>query len=311
MSEVTSGMEDGAKENKYDKGGRNDIKLEGNKCGVVYEFDVDGDSTDACGGFEYLAYVVHHPDFGLIAGLFEQRYPCADASDFTLLDAGGLGLLLLCWIGCTIAVENAPVSRPSMSQIMARFRREWMRQFVTRQPRIYDGQIIASLRQGTAFFASASMIAIGGGFALLGNADRLRGVAQDLTLDSDPVFLLEVKLLVLLLFAANAFLKFVWSHRLFGYCAVLMAAVPNDPEDPLAVPRANKAAEINIAAARGYNRGLRSVYFGIACGAWLVGAWALMAAVAVTLLVIGRREFASHSRAVLLDPADGIRPAPL
>ena len=43
MSEVTSGMEDGAKENKYDKGGRNDIKLEGNKCGVVYEFDVDGD----------------------------------------------------------------------------------------------------------------------------------------------------------------------------------------------------------------------------------------------------------------------------
>jgi uncharacterized membrane protein len=43
-------------------------------------------------------------------------------------------------------------------------------------------------------------------------------VAQDLTLESDPIFLLEVKLLVLLLFAANAFLKFVWSHRLFGYC---------------------------------------------------------------------------------------------
>ncbi|WP_299787120.1 DUF599 domain-containing protein [uncultured Marivita sp.] len=219
---------------------------------------------------------------------------------FTALDAVGLCLLVVSWIGCTLVVENAPKSYPSTSQIMAGFRRDWMRQFVTRQPRIYDGQIIASLRQGTAFFASASMIAIGGGFALLGNAERLRGVAQDLTLESDPIFLLEVKLLVLLLFAANAFLKFVWSHRLFGYCSVIMSAVPNDPEDPQAMPMALQAAEVNITAARGYNRGLRSVYFGIASSAWLLGAGPLLLATGVTLLVILRREFASQSRQVLL-----------
>lgn len=221
-------------------------------------------------------------------------------SHFTPLDALGLVLLLLCWGGCTLAIENAPALRPSMSQIMAEFRRDWMRQFVTRQPRIYDGQIISSLRQGTAFFASASMIAIGGGFALLGNAERLRGVAQDLTLDSDPVFLLEIKLLVLLIFAANAFLKFVWSHRLFGYCSVLMSAVPNDPEDPRALPMALQAAELNVTAARGYNRGLRSVYFGIASSAWLLGAGPLILAIAITVAVILRREFASQSRHVLL-----------
>ena len=186
---------------------------------------------------------------------------------------------------------------------MAEFRREWMRQFVRRDPRIFDSQIISSLRQGTAFFASASMIAIGGGFALLGNAERLRGVAQDLTLESDPIFLLEVKLLVLLLFAANAFLKFVWSHRLFGYCSVIMAAVPNDPEDPQALPMALQAGELNITAARGYNRGLRAVYFGIASSAWLLGAGPLILATLVTLLVILRREFASQSRHVLLHGA--------
>ena len=222
---------------------------------------------------------------------------------FTVLDAVGLGLLIGGWVLCSLVVENAPKSHPSTSQIMAEFRREWMRQFVQRDPRIFDSQIIASLRQGTAFFASASMIAIGGGFALLGNAERLRGVAQDLTLESDPIFLLEVKLLVLLLFAANAFLKFVWSHRLFGYCSVIMSAVPDDPKDPEALPMALQAGEVNITAARGYNRGLRSVYFGIASTAWLLGAGPLILATLVTLLVILRREFASQSRHVLLHGA--------
>jgi len=222
---------------------------------------------------------------------------------FTVLDAVGLGLLIVGWVSSTFIIENAPKSYPSTSQIMAGFRREWMRQFVGRDPRIFDSQSIASLRQGTAFFASASMIAIGGGFALLGNAERLRGVAQDLTLESDPIFMLEVKLLVLLLFAANAFLKFVWSHRLFGYCSVIMSAVPNDPEDPKALPMALQAGEINITAARGYNRGLRSVSFGIASSAWLLGAGALILATLVTMLVILRREFASQSRHVLLHGA--------
>jgi uncharacterized protein len=43
MSEVSKGMEDGAKDNKYDKGGRNDVRLAQNKCGAVYELPMDGD----------------------------------------------------------------------------------------------------------------------------------------------------------------------------------------------------------------------------------------------------------------------------
>lgn len=222
---------------------------------------------------------------------------------FTVFDAVGFGLLMVSWLGSTWIIENAPARHPSVSQMMAEFRREWMVQFVTRQPRIYDGQIIASLRQGTAFFASASMIAIGGGFALLGNAERLGGVAQDLTLENEPLVLLEIKLMVLILLAANAFLKFVWAHRLFGYCSVLMSAVPNEVDDPKALPMAMQAAEINITAARGYNRGLRSVYFGIASSAWLLGAGPLVVATLAALGIILRREFASHSRKVLMHGA--------
>jgi uncharacterized membrane protein len=222
----------------------------------------------------------------------------------TVWDAAALILLALSWAGATLVIEHPPAGYPSTANLMADYRRAWMQTFITRQPRIFDGAIISSLRQGTAFFASASMIAIGGGFALLGNADRLRGVAEDLAPivepETFPVVVWEVKLIVMLLFAMNAFLKFVWSHRLLGYASVLMAAVPNDPEDPKTGPIARKAAEINITGARSYNRGLRSVYFGIGSAAWLLGPWALMAATFVTLAVILRREFWSTSRAVLM-----------
>lgn len=219
---------------------------------------------------------------------------------FTLLDVGAVALLLICWLGSTWVIEHPPRWRPSTSKLMAQYRREWMRVFVTRDPRIFDSQLAGQLRQGTAFFASASMIAIGGGFALLGNADRLRGLAQDLTQINEPLFVWEIKLVLMLLLAANAFLKFVWSHRLFGYAAILMGAVPQDPNDPQALPRAMKAGEINVQAGRSYNRGLRAVYFGIAASAWLAGAWALILATLFTMGVVMRREFASQSRAVLL-----------
>ncbi len=213
-------------------------------------------------------------------------------------------MLVLAWAGATLLTEHPPKRRPSTSFLMADYRRKWMDAFVERDPRIFDSMILANLRQGAAFFASASTIAIGGGFAMLGNAERLRGVAQDLTQSEAPVIVWEIKLILILLFAANAFLKFVWSHRLFGYVSVLMASVPNSADDPVARPRARKAGEINIAAARSYNRGLRSIYFGIGAGAWLAGAIPLMVATLVTLLVVLRREFASHSRAVLLEPTD-------
>lgn len=225
-------------------------------------------------------------------------------SAFSYLDMGALAFLLLAWLGSSLIIEHSPDARPSTSRLMAQYRRAWMDAFLTRDPRIFDSQIVNSLRQGTAFFASGSMVAIGGGFALLGNAERLRGVAQDLTQTADPVIVWEIKIFVMLVFAANAFLKFVWSHRLFGYCSILMAAVPNDPEDPVARPRARKAGELNVTAGRGYNRGLRSVYFGIASAAWLAGAVPLILATLFTLSVVLRREFAAQSREVLLDKSD-------
>ena len=223
----------------------------------------------------------------------------------TPLDLLALVLLSLAWFGVTRAIEHPPARRPSVSVLMKTYRRDWMRQFVRRDPRIFDGNILSSLREGTSFFASACMIAIGGGLALIGNTDPLAGIARDLEAAEIPELLWRLKILLVLLFLANAFLKFVWAHRLFGYCAIMMAAVPNDPRLPETEPRAMAAAQVNIQAARNFNIGLRAVYFALGAVGWLAGAWGLVAG---TLIVTGmtlRREFASGSRhAILQDLGD-------
>jgi uncharacterized membrane protein len=219
---------------------------------------------------------------------------------FSLLDLAAVVFIALSWVGVSWVVEHANAKRPSVSVLMSEYRREWMRQFVTRQPRIFDATILDTLRQGTTFFASACMIAIGGGLALIGNTESLAGVAKDLSLDSAPKVVWEVKILLVIMFLADGFLKFVWAHRLFGYCAVMMSSVPNDENDAACIPRANKAAEINILAARSFNRGLRSVYFSLGALAWFLGAIPLILATMLTVLLLWRREFASNSRSVLL-----------
>ena len=52
MSEVGNGMEDNAKDGKYDKGGHNDIRVGANACGAVYALPL---ATDAAIGSDYVA----------------------------------------------------------------------------------------------------------------------------------------------------------------------------------------------------------------------------------------------------------------
>lgn len=219
---------------------------------------------------------------------------------FSLLDGAAVALLISLWFFIGLWIEKPSAAKPSVSVIMAEYRREWMRQMVTREPRIFDAQTVASLRQGTSFFASTSMIAIGGALALIGNSEQLSGLAEDLTFDEHSAVVLEIKMMFVVVYLTNGFLKFVWANRLFGYCSVLMGAVPNDATHKDAVPIATKAAEINITAARSFNRGLRAIYFALAALAWLAGPIALIAAGVLTVTIIWRREFASHSRCILL-----------
>jgi len=185
---------------------------------------------------------------------------------------------------------------------MARYRHAWFQQASLREARIVDATLLASLRNGTAFFASASLAALGAAMALLGQTDELSHVATDLAAElSAPRAAWIVKLLSVIAILATGFLYFVWSHRVFGYCAVLLGAIPNDPDSPDREKMARKAAELNIAATKSFNRGLRAIYFALAALAWLIGAWALLLSVTLTAAMLFRREFRSNTRAILLE----------
>jgi uncharacterized membrane protein len=218
----------------------------------------------------------------------------------TLADLLALVGLLLGWFGIGWLIEHPSSTRPSVSVLMDTYRHAWMQQMLTREPRIFDSQMVGQMRQGTAFFASATMLAIGGGMALIGNTEPLRSVAHDLTQRDDPPLIWEIKLILLVLMIASAFLRYVWAHRLFGYTAVLMSAVPNDPNHEDAVARARQAGDVCVLASRAFTRGMRTTYFALASAAWLLGPSALILATLATLAMLWRREFASDSRAALL-----------
>ena len=222
---------------------------------------------------------------------------------FTPLDLLAVVVLVGGWAFIGWYIEKDHAGRQSTHNVMTKYRIQWMEVMTRRTPRIFDVNMMSTLRQGTSFFISAVMLGIGGCVALIGQADKLRGVAVDLTGGTEtPIVVWEFKILLIILLLSSAFLKFVWSHRLFGYNAIVMAAVPEgDPDSEVTKSMARKSAKLNIYAARSFNRGLRATYFSLAALAWLIGPLALMLSSVLTLYVIYQREFNSQSRAALLE----------
>lgn len=220
------------------------------------------------------------------------------------LDYAALTFFLTIWVGISWRIDKPHQKNPAVSHLMRQYQYRWMEQMVTRDNRVFDSTIVANLRQGTAFFGSAALLAIGGLLAVIGDVGRLSSLAQDLTRSTTPQAIWEFKLLVVLFLLTHGFLKFVWSNRLFGYFSVQIGAMPNDPNDPRIQMAVERAARFAIFAMRAFNRGLRAIYFALGATAWLLGSEALIMAGCVTLFVVWRREFASESRKVLLETAD-------
>lgn len=218
-----------------------------------------------------------------------------------LLDTTGVLFLAVSWFLIGWWIENPSPRRKSVTLLMADYHRDWAKVFVDRDPRIFDSQVLGILRQGTAFFASTSILLIGGLLALIGNVDPLRGVAEQVGAQHSSVLIWQLKLGLVAFFVTNAFLKFVWAHRVFGYGTVLFAAVPHDPKDARALPRAQQAAELNVRAVINFNRGLRALYFALGALGWLIGGAALIATTFVVIWVLWSREFASVPRSILLE----------
>lgn len=214
-------------------------------------------------------------------------------------DGVALALFVGLWFATTWRIEKDETKRPSVHVLMKRFRYRWMNEMAAREVRIFDSAILNGIRQSTAFFGSTTLLAIGGIAAVIGQPELLLGAGRGI-LPEMPVQVVQLKLLLVLATMAFAFLRFVWSNRLFSYCAIVMAAMPNDGTTEEAKRTAIRAARLNSFAARSFNRGLRAIYYALAALAWLLGPVAFIVALALTNWEVIRREFFSASRKALL-----------
>lgn len=98
----------------------------------------------------------------------------------TTTDYIAFGFYLACWIGYTLAADHSRLRARSISALMSDYRERWMGRMLERENRMVDAGIIGNLQNGSAFFASTTILALGALIASLGAREKAIAVLQSL-----------------------------------------------------------------------------------------------------------------------------------
>lgn len=221
----------------------------------------------------------------------------------TFLDGVAFGYFAVAWATYAWLVEVWGGGRRGLTATMAEYRRAWMTEMLVRPNRIVDTQINMTLQQGSSFFASTSLLAVGACLGLINASDRALEVVQSLSFGhAGSRQQWEIKLAGLLVIFVYAFFKFGWAYRLFNYCAILIGATPEGDGrgSDEAKAMAARAARMNTIAAAHFNRGQRAFFFALGYLGWFAGPLVFIAATTAVFAVLYRRQFHSESRQSLL-----------
>ena len=214
------------------------------------------------------------------------------------VDILAVGFFVIEWVVYGLTLEHTAYGRNSLSSRMHVYRELWVRRLLDREARMVDMQVLISLQTGTAFFASTSLLAIGGGLALLRATNDALAVLSKLPIDISPSpALWEMKCVGLILIFVYAFFKFAWSYRLFNYVAILVGAMPpaSQRDTPEAEAHVMRTARLFESAGQHFNRGQRAFFFALGYLGWFVSPWVLFFTTALVVVVTWRRQFASNA----------------
>jgi len=226
------------------------------------------------------------------------------------LDLVALAFFLASWIGYTIFADHSRWTRFSVTTAMDRYRRAWMSEMLARDVRILDTQIVGNLLSGIGFFASATILVVGGLVAVLGAADQALGALSELPFavtTTRPAW--EIKVLLLITIFVYAFFKFAWAFRLSNYCSILIGSAPardiGTEPTPGAKTHAKRTAAVVSLSSQHFNRGLRAYFFALGALGWFVHPALFVFATAWVVLILYRREFRSRALMAVREAADG------
>jgi uncharacterized membrane protein len=227
----------------------------------------------------------------------------------TLPDLASFIWFVAAWIVYSIVIERSAKGRTGLNALMNRYRDEWMERLLERDIRMVDAQVTAALQNGAAFFASTSLIAIGGGLTILRSSEEIMTVMSLLPFGATPSrSLWDLKMMGLIVIFVYAFFKFAWSYRLFNYFAIMVGAAPppDQKETPAAQAFAHRAARLCADAGRHFNRGQRAFFFALGYLGWFVSPVPFALSTAGIMIVLWQRQFASEARKAFGPVENGI-----
>ena len=218
-------------------------------------------------------------------------------------DWAALAFLFVAWSGYARFARSRSGIQPSLLALTNRERSRWMLQTTWRENRVLDGQVVQNLSTSPSFFASTTILIIGGLAALLSATERATEIVREIPFAArTSVLVFDLKVVLLTAIFVYAFFRFTWSLRQYTFGALLVAAAPSHDrfEDERARQAfAQRAGRIMGLAAETFNDGLRAYYFSFAALAWFFSPWAMAAATAGVVFILYRREFRSEVLAVL------------
>ena len=207
------------------------------------------------------------------------------------------------WAGYWHFARRSAFSQKSVLAATNAVRRQWMLQTTYREVRVIDGVVIQNLSTSPSFFASTTILIIGGLLAVLGS-DKANELVRDLPFAARTTTLIfDMKLILLLGIFVYTFFRFTWSMRQYTFGALLVAAMP-EAERFLheGLPReafADKAGRMVGLAAETFNDGLRGYYFAFAAIGWFFSPVVFMLATLGVVYILYEREFRSEVLDVL------------
>jgi uncharacterized membrane protein len=223
----------------------------------------------------------------------------------TLTDALALIWFVVGWWGyAAFARRRAVAGRGSLLATTNRFRRLWMMQTTARENRVIDGVVVQNLSTSPSFFASTTILIIGGLLALLGATEEAAKVVKEIPFAArTSPFVFDLKLFVLAAVFVYAFFRFTWSMRQYTFGALLIASAP----DPKAFESgeasreefADRAGRVVGLAAETFNDGLRAYYMAFAVILWFFSPLAFALGTAGIIYLLYQREFRSEVLDVL------------